>query len=157
MDETQSVLEQLYALLVPWDGTIERRYCNLANATALLASYLPSLNWLGFYLVPEGGKELVLGPFQGKVACTDIPFSRGVCGLAARENRTVNVEDVHAIADHIACDGESNSEIVVPLCDSTGAVVGVLDVDSPLFGRFSGEDQAFLEAAASLLSKSLWT
>lgn len=121
---------------------------NLANASALLWQSLPELNWAGFYLVE--GDRLVLGPFQGKTACIEIPLGRGVCGTAAAEDRTMVVEDVHCFRGHIACDSASNSEIVVPL-RRNGRVVGVLDLDSPVKNRFTETDRAGLEAFAALL------
>lgn len=125
---------------------------NLANAAALFYDALPDLNWAGFYLL-EGGK-LVLGPFQGKPACIEIPLNRGVCGTAAGEGRTVLVPDVHQFPGHIACDSASNSELVVPIF-SEGQVVGVLDLDSPLPHRFTLEDQTLMEAAVGVLEKNL--
>ena len=124
----------------------------LANASALLWGALEDINWAGFYLV-RGGR-LVLGPFQGKTACIHIPFDRGVCGAATREDRTQRVPDVHAFPGHIACDSASRSEIVVPL-RSGGRVAGVLDIDSPIPNRFSPEDQAGLEAFARALEGAL--
>ena len=121
---------------------------NLANASALLWQSLPELNWAGFYLLE--GDRLVLGPFQGKTACIEIPLGRGVCGTAAAEDRTMVVEDVHCFRGHIACDSASNSEIVVPL-RRNGQVVGVLDLDSPVKNRFTETDRAGLEAFAALL------
>lgn len=121
---------------------------NLANASALLWEFVPDLNWAGFYLLQ--GDRLVLGPFQGKIACIEIPLGKGVCGSAVAENRTLRVADVHAFPGHIACDGASNSEIVIPL-RKDGAVVGVLDLDSPLLNRFSEKDQIGLEQFAKTL------
>jgi len=121
---------------------------NAANMSALLYQALPALNWVGFYFL-QGG-ELVLGPFQGKVACVRIAVGRGVCGTAAQRRETVVVADVHAFPGHIACDAESQSEIVVPLL-CNGRLLGVLDLDSPHVGRFDQEDAAGLEAAAGLL------
>lgn len=128
------------------------RVANLANISALLWQNLPQINWAGFYL--REGDSLILGPFQGKPACIRIPLGKGVCGTAAEENRTVRVEDVHCFPGHIACDADSNSEIVIPL-RREGQVWAVLDIDSPLTGRFSPEDQAGLEALAGLLEKNL--
>lgn len=125
---------------------------NLANAAALLWHNLPDLNWAGFYLLE--GRRLVLGPFQGKTACIEIPLGRGVCGTAAAEDRTMVVEDVHAFQGHIACDSASNSEIVVPL-RKNGSVIGVLDVDSPRFSRFAEEDRKGLETFAAILQNSI--
>lgn len=124
----------------------------LSNASALLYEALENVNWAGFYLMREG--QLVLGPFQGKVACIHIPLTRGVCGAAARLDATQRVVDVHAFPGHIACDCASNSEIVVPL-HADGRVVGVLDIDSPLPDRFSAEDQVGLEAFAKCLEGHL--
>ena len=120
---------------------------NAAQFSAFLFHELADLNWAGFYLVKNG--ELVLGPFQGKVACVRIPFGRGVCGAAATTLQTQRVEDVHAFAGHIACDSASNSELVVPLIKE-GELIGVLDLDSPLIGRFSAVDQAGIEALAAI-------
>ena len=131
---------------------VPHRVANLANASALLYEALADINWAGFYLLE--GQTLVLGPFQGKPACIEIPLSRGVCGTAAAEDRTQLVYDVHRFPGHIACDSASNSEIVVPL-RKAGAVVGVLDIDSPSVGRFTGEDQAGLEAFAAVIEQLL--
>ena len=114
----------------------------LSNASALLYENIEDINWAGFYLMDKG--SLMLGPFQGKVACIRIPLGKGVCGTAAEEDRTLLVEDVHKFAGHIACDGASNSEIVIPM-HCNGKVIGVLDIDSPSFDRFKFEDQAGLE------------
>ena len=124
----------------------------LANASALLYEALEDLNWAGFYLLRNG--ELVLGPFQGKPACIHIPVGKGVCGAAVRENRTLRVEDVHAFPGHIACDSASRSEIVVPLRQN-GAILGVLDLDSPSLRRFTAADQEGLEAFARVLGDAL--
>lgn len=121
---------------------------NLANAAALIYHALPDLNWAGFYLYKQG--MLVLGPFQGMPACVRIPLGRGVCGTAALERRTQVVPDVHAFPGHIACDAASRSEIVAPLVDGE-RLLGVLDVDSPLPGRFDEGDREGLEALARLL------
>lgn len=121
---------------------------NLANASALLWQALPNINWVGFYLV-QGGR-LVLGPFQGKPACIEIPLGRGVCGTAAAEDRLLLVPDVHAFPGHIACDEASRSELVLPL-HAGGAVAGVLDIDSPLPGRFTPADTAGIASLAPLL------
>lgn len=131
---------------------IPHRISNLANASALLWDALPDLNWAGFYL--REGDKLILGPFQGKVACVEIPWGKGVCGTAAAENRTVRVADVHTFSGHIACDSASNSEIVVPL-RKDGQVIGVLDIDSPLFDRFTETDQRGLEAFCTVLDAIL--
>jgi L-methionine (R)-S-oxide reductase len=121
---------------------------NTANMAALLYQGLPELNWAGFYFMRGG--ELVLGPFQGKVACVRIALGRGVCGTAAQRRETVVVPDVHAFPGHIACDPASRSEIVVPLIQG-GDLVGVLDVDSPGKGRFDQDDAIGLGAAVDIL------
>ena len=124
---------------------------NLANASALLNEKLENINWVGFYTIKDG--KLVLGPFQGKVACTIIPIGKGVCGTAAATDSTQLVPDVHKFEGHIACDSASNSEIVIPL-HRNNAVFGVLDIDSPLFDRFSKQDKEGLEQFARILEKS---
>ncbi len=125
---------------------------NLANASALLNEKLDGINWVGFYTIKDG--RLVLGPFQGKVACTLIPIGKGVCGTAVAEDKTQLVPDVHKFPGHIACDSASNSEIVVPM-HRNGEIFGVLDIDSPLFNRFTNEDQSGLEEFVKVLEKSL--
>lgn len=120
---------------------------NAANLAALLYHGLPELNWAGFYFLKNG--VLVLGPFQGKPACTRIALGKGVCGTAAAIRKTVLVENVHEFPGHIACDGASNSEIVVPLLKGD-QVIGVLDLDSPKFSRFDAEDREGLELLVPL-------
>ena len=129
------------------------KIANLSNAAALLYHTLPDLNWAGFYLMENG--LLVLGPFQGKPACIEIQVGRGVCGTAVAEDRTQLVDDVHQFPGHIACDGASNSEIVVPI-HAGGQTVGVLDLDSPRVGRFTEEDRAGLEAFVRVLETEVW-
>ena len=148
MTDYNLLKKQLHALLegVPYVTA------NLANASALLYDALPRLNWAGFYLLE--GDRLVLGPFQGKVACVTIPMGRGVCGTAAAEDRPLRVADVHAFPGHIACDSASASEIVIPL-HKDGAVAGVLDIDSPEPNRFSTEDEAGLLALAREIEEVL--
>src|SRR5579862_6501451 len=124
---------------------------NSANLSALLFNGLPDLNWSGFYWMKAGG--LVLGAFQGKPACVRIALGKGVCGTAARDRRTIVVPDVEAFPGHIACDSASRSEVVVPLVRG-GAVLGVLDVDSPKLARFDEEDARGLEALANLFIES---
>ena len=125
---------------------------NLANTAAAIWQIMERINWAGFYLM-NGGK-LVLGPFQGKPACIEIPGGKGVCGTAVKEEKTILVEDVHQFPGHIACDSASNSEIVVPIFKN-GTVYGVLDIDSPYFARFTAEDQRGLEALVRVLEESL--
>jgi len=118
---------------------------NAANAASAIFLHIPRINWAGFYFLRDG--VLVLGPFQGKPACVRIPLGRGVCGSAAERRETVVVADVHAFPGHIACDGDSNSEIVVPLLRD-GVVLGVLDIDSPELARFGEAERALFEAVA---------
>ena len=125
---------------------------NLANVSALIFDAMDDLNWAGFYLLE--GETLVLGPFQGKPACIEIPVSRGVCGAAVREDRSQLVPDVHAFAGHIACDSASRSELVVPLRKG-GAVIGVLDLDSPSPARFTEADRTGMERLARVLEQNL--
>ena len=133
------------------DG-IPYEVANLANASALLWEALEGINWAGFYKMTDG--QLVLGPFQGKTACIIIPVGRGVCGTAVAEDKTQLVPDVHKFPGHIACDCASNSEIVVPI-HAGGKIWGVLDIDSPHFGRFSTEDKAGLEQFVKVLEAVL--
>ena len=122
---------------------------NLAQFSALVYQSVPHLNWAGFYLAH--GQELVVGPFQGKVACVRIPFERGVCGACARSREIQLVEDVHAFPGHIACDSASNSELVLPLV-AGDRLVGVFDLDSPLTARFDAEDSRGFAAAVAVLA-----
>lgn len=126
---------------------------NLANLSALIYTSLDDINWAGFYLTE--GEKLILGPFQGKVACVEIPYGRGVCGAAAQHDATQLVPDVHLFPGHIACDSASRSEIVVPI-HSDGKVIGVLDIDSPIADRFTQEDKAGLEKLAALVEGILF-
>lgn len=125
---------------------------NLANASALLWQTLEDINWAGFYLLEND--TLLLGPFQGKPACTRIPVGKGVCGAAAKERKTQLVANVHAFPGHIACDCASNSEIVIPIYKN-GALFGVLDIDSPSLNRFSEADKEALEEFVKTLEKTL--
>ncbi len=129
------------------------RIANAANLSALVYHALPDLNWVGFYF--HDGKELVVGPFQGQPACVRIALGKGVCGTAALSRKTQRVADVDAFPGHIACDSASRSELVVPLFDTDGALLGVFDFDSPLPGRFDAEDQQGLEHIAALYVDSL--
>lgn len=123
---------------------------NAANTTAFIFTSVPDLNWAGFYFVRHN-LELILGPFQGNPACTRIAVGRGVCGAAVARKQTMLVPDVHAFADHIACDTASRSELVVPLF-SDGKIVGVLDLDSPSLARFDQDDQAGIEKLARIFT-----
>ena len=142
----------LCAQLAALTEDVPHEVANLANASALIWQTLPDINWAGFYKMENG--ILVLGPFQGKPACIEIPVGRGVCGTAVAENATQLVYDVHKFPGHIACDGASNSEIVVPI-HVDGRIWGVLDIDSPTVGRFTEADKEGLEAAVLVLEKVL--
>jgi L-methionine (R)-S-oxide reductase len=138
---------QLDALLAGENDAIG----NMANTSAFLFQSLTELNWAGFYVLR--GEELVLGPFQGKPACVRIPVGRGVCGTAVAERRSIIVPDVHAFPGHIACDSASRSELVVPLIQGE-AITGVLDLDSPVPGRFDDEDRLGCETLAAILVRT---
>ena len=125
----------------------------LANTAALLMMELENVSWAGSYLEKEG--ELILGPFQGKPACIHIPLGKGVCGTAFVTRQTLRVPDVHAFSGHIACDSESASEIVIPLSNRSGKLIGVMDLDSKKPDRFSEDDQAGLEMLAVALREFL--
>ncbi|MDO4292404.1 MAG: GAF domain-containing protein [Eubacteriales bacterium] len=137
---------QLAALLDPEWPLVS----NLSNAAALLWEWLERINWAGFYLAR--GETLWLGPFQGKPACVRIGPGKGVCGAALRQGEVLRVEDVHAFPGHIACDGASRSEIVLPVRHG-GRIIGVLDIDSPERGRFSEEDEEGLQEIVRVLEK----
>ena len=129
----------------------------LSNISALIAEEVPTINWAGFYLMREkkdGGEELVLGPFQGKTACIRIQIGKGVCGTAVATGTTQRIEDVHQFPGHIACDAASNSEIVIPLYKNN-KIFGVLDIDSPVTGRFRPEDQTGLEALCQIITDAI--
>ena len=136
---------------------VPHRTANLANLTALIYHALPDVNWAGFYFrmdaSAEGGK-LVLGPFQGNVACVEIPWGKGVCGTAAAGDKTLVVPDVHQFPGHIACDSASESEIVIPI-HRDGKVAAVLDIDSTVKGRFSAEDAEGLQALTRLVEEKI--
>ncbi|MBD7943537.1 GAF domain-containing protein [Psychrobacillus sp. Sa2BUA9] len=140
--------KQLDALLEGEKNVI----ANLSNAAALLNQFFDQINWVGFYLVEDGG--LVLGPFQGLPACVRIQLGKGVCGTAAETQETIIVPDVHAFPGHIACDAASQSEIVVPIVKDS-KLVGVLDIDSPVKERFSSEDAEGLEKFIEVLIKHI--
>ncbi len=129
------------------------RIANAANLSALVYHALPKLNWVGFYFFD--GNELVVGPFQGLPACVRIALDKGVCGAAASSRQTQVVPDVHAFPGHIACDSASNSEIVVPLVAGNGELIGVFDIDSPVFDRFDADDQRGLEEIARIFVETL--
>lgn len=149
-------MERNYALLAEqMEAVLEKewpRISNLSNAASVLYQGMEEINWAGFYLLEEG--VLWLGPFQGKPACVRIEAGKGVCGTAAEKEQTQLVPDVHAFPGHIACDSASASEIVVPL-KKGGKVVGVLDIDSPVKGRFDAVDQEGLEQIAGMIERIL--
>ena|SRR5690625_2321704 len=148
--------EENYELLIKQlDSLLEgetNAYANLSNASALLNQFLSTVNWVGFYLMEDG--ELVLGPFQGLPACVRIAVGKGVCGTAVKEKKTMLVPDVNEFPGHIACDAQSQSEIVVPIFKDD-EVIGVLDVDSPVKDRFDEMDQKYLEKFVEHLEKHL--
>ena len=150
MTDYKSLANSLRALT---DG-VPHKIANLANAAALIYGALKDVNWVGFYLLE--GDTLVLGPFQGKPACIEIPIGRGVCGTAAARRETVLVPNVHEFPGHIACDSASNSEIVIPLLSEDSTVLGVLDIDSACFDRFYEADQTGLEEIAEIVSAALY-
>ena len=144
--------DQLVRRLQSLTADVPYEIANLSNASALLWQALPDINWAGFYKMVDG--QLVLYPFQGKTACVRIQVGKGVCGTAVAEDATQLVPDVHQFPGHIACDGASNSEIVVPI-HVGGEIWGVLDIDSPFFDRFTREDQAGLERFVKALEEIL--
>ncbi len=135
----QEVCTQLHHLL---DGE-DNQIANLSNAAALLNFFLEDINWVGFYLMDQDKNELVLGPFQGLPACIRIPLGRGICGTAAETRKVQRIADVQAHPNHISCDALSKSEIVLPLIKN-GELVGVLDIDSPIYDRFEEDDESGL-------------
>ena len=150
--ERYAALRAEIGAVISGEPNITARY---ATAASLLAQAFPErFFWTGFYVVdPDKQSELVVGPYQGTLGCLRIPIGKGVCGAAAQQRATIIVPDVHAFPGHIACDSRSNSEIVTPVFDKTGALAAVLDVDSTEFGAFDETDQAGLEAiCADLLT-----
>ena len=129
---------------------VPHEIANLANTSAAIWQAMDRINWVGFYRMEQG--RLVLGPFQGKPPCIEIPVGRGVCGTAVAEKKTILVEDVHAFPGHIACDSASNSELVVPIFKD-GRVYGVLDIDSPELNRFTQEDREGMEQLVQVLEE----
>ncbi|MCL1124928.1 GAF domain-containing protein [Shewanella surugensis] len=148
--EDYDVLDrQVQALFAGEDDLV----CAMANFSALLNESMSDINWVGFYLMKN--EQLVLGPFQGKVACTRIPLDKGVCGAAVSLHKTQRIDDVHQFKGHIACDAASNSELVIPLCRD-GSVIGVLDIDSASLARFTKNDQIGLEAVVKSFESCLF-
>ena len=147
--EAYELLEaQIHAILQDEDDII----ANLANVSAILFEFMRDINWVGFYLIKSN--DLVVGPFQGKVACSRIPLYKGVCGKAVYDKQLVNMPNVHKFEGHIACDSASNSEIVLPLLKND-QVIGVLDIDSPIFNRFDDIDEQHLQNIVSMINKKL--
>lgn len=144
-DELKTVLE----------GIVENDYdiTTLSNVSALLNMYLENINWVGFYILKNN--ELILGPFQGKIACTNIKIGNGVCGTCIKNKETIVVKNVHEFKGHIACDSASNSEICIPLYDKFNNLYGLLDIDSPILNRFNDEDKTELEAIVNIISKNI--
>lgn len=149
MTDYTLLCEQLESLV---EG-VPHKIANLANASALLFETLDSVNWAGFYLLEDN--KLILGPFQGKTACIEIPIGRGVCGTAALKRETQLVKNVHEFEGHIACDSASNSEIVVPIF-SQNLLVGVLDIDSTVYERFDENDRLGLERFVKILENKVF-
>lgn len=147
--------KEMYEMLLPMLKSLleneHDRIANMANASALLYEYLEEVNWAGFYLYKND--ELILGPFQGKVACMHIPMKKGVCGQAADQRKILRIANVHEFPTHIACDSASNSEIVIPLLQKN-TLLGVLDIDSTAFDRFDETDQTYLSAFVDILLES---
>jgi GAF domain-containing protein len=148
-EKSEEVVPQLEALV----GDERDLIANMANISAALKATFPVFSWVGFYRMQKG--ELVLGPFQGKVACVRIKIGNGVCGIAAKEGRTIVVPDVDRFSGHIACDPDSRSEIVVPLT-SSGHLLGVVDVDSDKLNSFDEIDRFYLEKIAELISQEIY-
>ena len=144
----QTLLSQTNALISDETDPI----ANMANISALLFDALEQVNWLGFYRVID--EQLVLGPFQGKVACIRIPLGKGVCGTAVKTQITQRISDVHQFDGHIACDATTNAEIVIPV-QLNGDTIAVLDIDSTSFDRFDPQDQAGLEAIIKVFEQNL--
>ena len=153
--EKQGINMDYISLLKSYKALIEKEddfIALLSNTSAFIYNTVSDLNWAGFYLVKDN--ELVLGPFQGKPACTRIKYGDGVCGTALKERETMVVENVHEFQGHIACDSASNSEIVVPVFKD-GKVIGVLDIDSPLFSRFKDDEKQFFEELVWVLENKI--
>lgn len=144
----EELIKQLEALCEGSQNNISL----LSNASALLNEFLDDINWVGFYLIDND--KLVLGPFQGKVACTQIAIGKGVCGTAYQNKALLNVDNVHNFPGHIACDSRSNSELVIPLIYN-GKRYGVLDIDSTSFSRFTYQDEVILQQAADIIAKNI--
>jgi L-methionine (R)-S-oxide reductase len=156
IDKTQSVQKQYEELSIIIKGLLDKNdnlLSNLSNFTAVLKQTFDKINWVGFYLFD--GEKLYLGPFQGKVACTQIDIGSGVCGSAASSRRTVVVNDVNKFPGHIICDSDSKSEIVIPLIKNN-ILIGVLDIDSASFSAFDETDMKYLEYICNFLTEEIF-
>lgn len=151
-EQENTIMAELYKLVAAVVEDVPHLTANLANISAVIYDELESINWAGFYVMKDG--KLVLGPFQGKVACIEIKIGNGVCGTAVQRDETMLVRNVHDFAGHIACDSASESEIVIPL-HKDGAIWGVLDIDSPIRARFTEEDKDRLEKVARVIEEML--
>jgi GAF domain-containing protein len=145
--------EELEALLECYDGSIESKYCSLANSIAFMKTLLNEISWIGYYIKKDS--FLVLGPFQGNVACEKIPFTKGVCGDSYSQRKTINVDNVNLYENHIACESDTCSELVIPMITKS-RVVGVLDIDSKSFGRFKDDEIKLLEELVEIVAKKLF-
>lgn len=148
MTDYKSIIQVLPNLINDLDYDISI----LSNTSALLNEYMDNLNWVGFYIYKDN--VLKLGPFQGKVACTVIPLTKGVCGKCAREGKSIVVPNVHEFEGHIACDSASNSEICIPIIINN-ELYGLLDIDSPILNRFNNDDLSYLEQIVNIIEKAL--
>jgi len=149
-----SKIQELEALLESYDGSIESRYCSLANSVAFIKSLLQEISWIGFYIKKDS--NLLLGPFQGNIACEKIPFTRGVCGDSYSQKKTINVDNVNLYKNHIACESDTCSELVIPIKSKSAKMVGVLDIDSKSFSRFKDEEIKMLEELVEIIGKKLF-
>lgn len=147
-ESTYSLMNKQLSAIIEGENNL---IANLSNAAALLFGTLPDINWSGFYLFEDSSKELVLGPFQGKVACVRIAPGKGVCGTSYEKEESIVVEDVNQFPGHIFCDSASQSEVVVPLKTPEGDIIGVLDIDAPILNRFDEVDRAYLEEFVAIL------
>ena len=150
VENKQLFIAQATALVSEEDNLVT----NLSNLSALYKEYLPNTNWVGFYLLDEVNNNLVLGPFQGKIACTRIPFHKGVCGHCYTTRETIYVKDVHKFPGHIACDSDTNSELVIPIIQND-KVVALVDIDSIEFDRFSEEEIATFSEVTKIIFEKI--
>lgn len=151
--DNQAFLEALASYVFECH-TVKESFCVLSNVTSFLKWFLNDINWVGVYLL-EDKDSLILGPFQGLPACEKIKVGKGVCGTCIAQNEALLVSDVHSFPGHIACDGASNSELVCPFYKTDGTLIGLIDIDSPLIGRFTNEDLALIKSVCSLLSSAV--